>query len=253
MKKCALFCIFTMLAVTIITSCMGESGQIVSMANQPGVVIKTPDSTKIQTRDITLYSDRYTASADDGDCFILQYNIDFGLFANADTGRRTGLYTVEILNMEAVPMPDLETTLVDTATVFTNEQTISLQKRYSIIRNRLFLYTQINPDTVLPVNTFSLSYTTEAAPATSDGNKKIYDLFLRSTKEPSNGTTIDLSKKIYLNAFNIYDLLSKKGSDDTLFFRINYVNSFNKDSTAITHWSSELFTYPADITYAEQK
>lgn len=239
--------------VSLISSCLGDEGDMVSVGNQPGVVVKNATETKVMLRDIEIYADNFGGGVDNGDCLILKYKIDFGLLANSDSGRRSGLYKAEILQTDTVHNEPLLAELeLDTVSVLPGEQIISsLQQRYAIINNQFFLYSVHKEDSLKRRlhNLFELSYNPEQEPRQEE-NRAIYDLYLRVVKA-KDGEVVSEPEKIFVNAFNISELLAK--SNDSVFFRVKYVSNFNKDTTAVANWSaSSVFRYPPVIVRDER-
>ena len=97
MKRISLFILYSLLAVIFVTSCLGDSNQKITIANQPGVAMKSSNEVKIQLKDsIFIYSSQLSG-VDNGDCLLLKYNLDYSLGANSDSGRQTGFFTVDLI------------------------------------------------------------------------------------------------------------------------------------------------------------
>jgi hypothetical protein len=230
-----LFCILAVVAMSLILSCLSDSGQKISMGGYPGVVMKRNDSVKIRLkgRDV-IYSSRInSANVNDGDCVIVDFSLDYGASENSDSGRAKGFFTVDITQLTPVASQDLLATLTDTSLVLPNEHTIaSVQQRSALILNRFFLFTEHRDDT-LPLH-FELSY--DPVRQKTDG---IYELFFRATKIPE--AIPSAQPKLQYNAFNLTELSKKE--TDSLIIRINYVQSFNMDSTQINWTSGPVFRF----------
>ncbi|MDR1557226.1 MAG: hypothetical protein LBS88_09395 [Tannerellaceae bacterium] len=223
-----IYCLFAILSTSLIISCLSESGQKIAMGNYPGVVVKQNDSAKIYLKggDV-VYSSQINSNVNDGDCVIIDFSLDYGKPENSDSGRVKGFYTVDINRLTPVSSQDILAVLTDTSLVLPDEHTLaSVQQQHAFIRNRFFLFTDHRDDT-LPLR-FELSYD----PGQS-GTDKVYELFLRVTKMTE--ATPATQPKVQFNAFNLTDL--SRRATDSLRFRINYVQSFNKDSTQI-NWTS---------------
>ncbi|MDR1919691.1 MAG: hypothetical protein LBQ65_08615 [Tannerellaceae bacterium] len=228
MKKHSSLSVFFLLLLSFVSSCLSEDGQKIALGNYPGVVVKRNDSIKIYLKghDV-VYSPRAEANVDDGDCVILDFSLDYSKPENADSGKVKGYLTIEITNITPVPSQTLQSVLTDTSSVLPNEHTLaSIQERNAFILNRFFLYSEHRSDT-LPLR-FNLSY--DPSLPRMD---KTYDLFLRVSKITDEGSGVQ--PNIQFNAFDLTDL--SRNETDSLFFRINYVQGFNKDSTQI-NWSS---------------
>jgi hypothetical protein len=204
------------------------------MGGYPGVVVKRNDSAKIYLKghDV-VYSSRINSNVNDGDCVIIDFSLDYGIPENSDSGRTKGFFTVDITRITPVSGQDILTTLTDTSVVLPNEHTIaSVQERNAFILNRFFLFTE-HRDDILPLH-FELSC--DPNQQKTDG---IYELFFRVTKITE--ATPAVQPNLQYNAFNLADLSKKE--TDSLIFRINYVQSFNKDSTQINWASSPVYRF----------
>jgi hypothetical protein len=235
MKKYRSLYVFLPLLLSFITSCLSEDGQKISLGNYPGVVVKRNDSTKIYLKghDV-VYSPQANVNVDNGDCVILDFSLDYGKPENSDSGKVKGYLTIDISRITPVPSQSIHSVLTDTSAVLPNEHTLSsVQERNAFILNRFFLYTEHRSDT-LPLS-FNLSYDPNQA-----RTDQTYDLFLRVSKimDAASGA----QPNIQYNAFDLTDLCRKE--TDSLFFRINYIQSFNKDSTQ-RNWSvTPVYRFP---------
>jgi hypothetical protein len=243
-------------SLTVIVSCLGDEGQKITVDSQPGVVIKPAgsDTTRVQLKDRTIYDERFGSSVNDGNCVLVKYNIDYGLFANADTGRREGFFKAEILASTIIEPHELYTEITDTSIVVANEQMLKeIKEVHSIIRNHLFLYTEHPVDSTELHNLFDLSYNADQVPVVDETiQKPVYNLFLRVVKNNEAGGKVSDPQKIFINAFDITELLSNYNTTDTLYFRVNFAKSFDKDTLRITSWSNRLFRYPPILTGRKQ-
>lgn len=243
MKKCGLLFVFAALCSALLLSCLGEDGQKLSVANQPGVVDKSiPDSMKIQMRNGIIYADSYPLAVDDNDCVIVSYSIDFGLNFNTGTEDNTNnTFKVEVQRMDSVQRYPFNTESMDTVTIQdkNREQMVNaVQKRYAVIKGYLFLYTECRTDSIL--NEYELSFDPDAAPVFNGGAAATYPLYLRAIAADTIQTG---DNKVQISAFNISALLEKKTAD-TLRFQVRYVSGFNKDTTAVEYWKGIDYTYP---------
>jgi hypothetical protein len=239
-----------MLAVIFITSCLGNSNQKITIANQPGVVIKSGNDVKVQLSDnISIYSDRLTSGIDDGDCLLLKYTLDYGLDANSDSGRTAGFFTVDLVEANGLPQYDIKNE-IDTVNMFGNERLITtIQQRHAFILDRLFLYTQHQVDSFRLQNFFEIAYNAKSEPQVTN-NRRIYNLYLRVFRN----TEVEEQKtnnpeSIFINVFNLSSIAQKEKAlgNDSLLLKIRYVRSFNKDTTAVTNWAEtdlNLSLYP---------
>ncbi|MDR1645209.1 MAG: hypothetical protein LBS05_05225 [Tannerellaceae bacterium] len=234
MKKYGFFCVFFLLILSLVTSCLGDSGQKIFMGNYPGVVVKRNDSVKIHLKggDV-VYSSLISADVDDGDGVLIDFSLDYSLPINADSGKVKGFLTVDVSSLTPVPGHDLLAFRTDTSAVLPHEHTLaSIQQRNAFILNRFFLFTEHRSDT-LPLH-FELSYDPDQVIT-----DKVYDLFLRVAKEVESPSALQL--KTQYNTFNISDLSHRE--TDSLLFRIHYVTGFNKDSTQISWVATPIYRF----------
>jgi hypothetical protein len=233
MTKGGFYCILLIMAATIGTSCLSESGQKVNLGNYPGVADKRGDSLFFYLKGKNrVYSPVGGANVDQGDCVIVDFTLDYGMSENADSGKIKGYLTVNITKMSPVPLHELSDAPADTSAALPNEQTItSVQQQNAFILNRFFLFTQHK--TELPLH-FELSY--DPQQITTD---KVYDLFLRVASLADEAPSVQPATQY--NAFNLEELSHKE--TDSLFFRINYIQSFNKDSTLLIWATTPVYRF----------
>jgi hypothetical protein len=242
MKKISLFIPYSLLAVILVTSCLGDGNQKITIANQPGVVIKSGTEAKVQLKDsIFIYSGQLSG-VDDGDCLLLKYNLDYSLGVNADSGRQAGFFTVDLIETNNVPLHALLNEL-DTVTTFKSERLIrEIQQGHAYILDRLFLYTLHPVDSFQLQNLFELAYNAKREPGGLDANNNpVYNLYLRVFKNPgAEEQKTNTPDRLFINAFNLSEIAAKEkaAGRDSLFLNINYVSSFSKDTSSITGWAS---------------
>jgi hypothetical protein len=248
MKKVGLFIPYSLLAVILITSCLGDSNQKITIANQPGVVIKSGSEIKVQLKDsIFIYSSQLSG-VDNGNCLLLKYNLDYSTGVNADSGRQAGFFTVDLLQASGVPLYTVLNEL-DTTTMFRSERLIrEIQQGYAYILDRLFLYTIHPVDSFQLQNLFELAYNAKREPSGVDGNNNpVYNLYLRVFKNPgADEQRTATPDRLFINAFNLSDIAAKErgAGKDSLFLKINYVSSFSRDTSSITDWASIQYAIP---------
>jgi hypothetical protein len=248
MEKISLFILYSLLAVILVTSCLGDSNQQITIANQPGVVIKSGNEVKVQLKDsIFIYSSQLSG-VDNGNCLLLKYNLDYSLGVNADSGRQAGFFTVDLLEANGVPLYTVVNEL-DTTTMFRSERLIKeIRQGYAYILDRLFLYTIHPVDSLQLQNLFELAYNAKKEPSGTDGNKNpVYNLYLRVFKNPgADEQKTGTPDRLFINAFNLSDIAAKEraAGKDSLFLKINYISSFSRDTSSITDWASIQYAIP---------
>ncbi len=250
MKKYSLFFIFIFLSGILITSCLGDSGQRITITNQPGVVIKSENDIKVELRDsVFIHSTSLSSGVDNGDCILLDYTLDYSLPVNADSGRREGFYTVEDVKFERIPQFTLGSVLDTLTKDSVNERRISqIQDRYGFIQDRFFLFTSNIVDSTDQINRYELAYNPASNPVSDKDYARLYNLYLRVFRDTlhNEGEGVTNPKTVYVNAFNLTEISEKErnAQNDSLFIKINYVSSFTTDSGKIASWGNKVFSLP---------
>ncbi|MDH6304145.1 hypothetical protein M2459_000857 [Parabacteroides sp. PF5-5] len=245
MKKYTLFCIYSLLSVILITSCLGDSGHSITVANQPGVVIVSNNETKIQLKDSTfIYSSSFASGYDNGDCFIFTYDLDYNTPENSDSGKQKGYYTVTIKQAQPIsPLYPLEAGL-DTAQAYQNERMLTLEQRHAFIYNRLFLYTKHKVDSFQLQNFFELTYNKPNEPKVDESNRRIYNLYLRVFKNTSvTEERVSNPESLFINTFDLQEIADKEKSlgKDSLYINLHYVSSFSNNTPTVSSWGESLY------------
>jgi len=239
MRSITIYCLPALLALSLITSCLGDSGQKISLGSYPGVVVKRNDSAYIYLKgnDVIYSSRNINANVDDGDCVIVDFTVDFAQSENADSGLLKGFLTVEVSRLTPVAQHPLLSSPSDTSLALAYEHRLSaIQERNAFVAGRFFLFTEHPSTDSLPLN-FSLEYDPQQAPA-----DKVYDLFLRLSYDPEDATAAQL--KTQFNAFDLEPL--SRQETDSLRFRIHYIQSFSKDSVQLSWASTPVLRFPLD-------
>lgn len=223
------------LAAVVLTGCLGESGETISLGNYPGVATMRGDSMFLLVKggEMLFPKSGMSASLMDGDCVIADFLLDRSLKENADSGKVKGFMTVDIKRVTPVAVSALRTELTDTARAISGERIISsVYDLNAFIRDRFFLFTGHRADS-LPL-AFDLSCNADYVDAGG-----VFDLFLRVF--PKSGEGGASQPTAVVNVFNLDALSSRAG--DSLFFRINYVRQFNADSSLIGWGMTPTFRY----------
>ncbi|MDR1981316.1 MAG: hypothetical protein LBQ39_06845 [Tannerellaceae bacterium] len=232
--------------VLLLGSCLAESSQKLRVGNQPGVVeTASNDSVFIHMRDYKVYASKFSGNVENGDCGLVNFDIDFGSPENADSGKIKGFRTVSVIKFDTVPRHTLLTAaaleLTDSSIVVPNEQLVSsLEQRNTLVGDVYFLFSVHSRQDSLPLH-FNLSYNPDYAPPRNEQNQPVYDLFYRVIKEVGASPQPTAPTKYY-NAFDLKQLIDAT-QGDSLFFRIRYARSYNKDTTQINWASSDVYRY----------
>lgn len=221
-----------------LTSCMGDGANEITY-NRLGVVQTQPWKCIFTSDGYMISSPDFEARQDvkEGDCCLVDYRTNF----SEELGN--GVYDAKILKYDSVATWSLSPVLIDTALVLDGEQTISVQAgRTTYMQGYLFLFTQHNAHLTNQKDLFNLSYDPKQIVKTDENGKRIYDLFLRVTKE--GGEKPEQSSLILPNAFSIRKFIEEAGAvekeagQSTLHFKVNYTQRFNEDTTACI-WAAD--------------
>ncbi|MEG1545149.1 MAG: hypothetical protein RR382_11620, partial [Tannerellaceae bacterium] len=129
------------------------------------------------------------------------------------------------------------------------EKTIAgINQRNSYILGRFFLFSEHQIDSTKVTASFDLSYDPKQKVSVNDKGQRVYNLFLRVLMKQESGGSLKPGRLIIPNAFAIQKFVEtagaveKQAGGENLYFCINYVKGFNRDTTAVTWASSDVFT-----------
>ena len=187
------------------------------------------------------------------DCCVFYYTLNSDIPENSSESlAANGYYTVSVTQYADIPKGYANSFVDDTATIIQNEMTtMSIDMSNTGILtdkniNMLFLSTIHENYFKDQKQELRLSYNRDQEPETVNGDK-VYNLFLRVIKtegDKSISSTQQLINAFDMNRF-IQDFQYKEEQDSkkSLKYRINFANSFTKDSTQINWKASEVLTY----------
>lgn len=229
----------------MLSSCLGDPATSLTLVNQAGVVgLKPLKVIYVKGGDVISSEDFQKEPIDEGDCILFDYAIDPSISANADGAVAYKTATIYANTITQVDQWPLFNTLGDTVTPVKKELTLSLvQSRYAYIRGQLFLFTEMGNHKPAQQDSFSLSYN----PGQLLGTDKTYDFYLRMIQSKTDADSVVGKSMIIPCAFDIQEFIknakiTQKDNKDVVSFRINYVTSFDKDTTTVTWKGSEVFT-----------
>ncbi len=196
--------------------------------------------------DSYLYSPQMQNSGyEPGDIIYFQYHINFDSDENV-AAQTNGYWTVTINQSLAATKYDNIPYLTDTATILSNEIPISELRADKYIQD-YFVLTSFHGEVMTDQKRrYQLSYDANQEVIT-ENDKRIYNLFMRAV-ETDKGKA-PTSNQASLIAFNFESFLrnaiiaEKNEGKKEVNIRINYITSFNKDTTAIEKWNKLDFGY----------
>ena len=185
----------------------------------------------------------------DGECLVANLNLNFDSEENANASSK-GYYTATAPNgYSKLDKYSIIPSLTDTIKPLDNELTLRdvAQSGYSKIKNFLFL--SVTYPTVVndQKNRFDLSYNYSQEPVVVEG-KRVYDFFIRVVKtEDGKGATLQNATQVVTfdgrNEFSRLLNIEKASNAESLNLRLNYVKEFDKDTTRITSWGTEIIKF----------
>lgn len=245
MKEKGLYVVLMILGL-LLTSCLGDTHTRITMGVQEAVYQSLSSKGFRVSDGRFLYGSNLGVTADDGDCFLIEYSFDA---ADSDLKGSDSL----AIEMEAQPVEvslwSLSEEMTDTLAVLDGEVlTKSLLGRKAYIAGRLFLWSN-HSEVSGQQDSFMISYDPENMCREEDG-KRIYNLYLRAVKTASASDEESTSTETVLktNAFDIeaFFLKAKEREiamgETELTLGIRYASAYNKDTTECVWSTAETMT-----------
>lgn len=257
MKKLNLFGIVFLMAIGMLTSCLGEGSN--SSSGTAIGVIRTDFRTFTNVLDISEYesfSSPAFGNMSEGSCCIVAYTLNYDLPENSTEMVKTnGYYTVTVAQKEEIEQFYMAYSLTDTTRLLDHEMPIInpvYENAGQYVKGRLFIAHLVKqPED--QKTAYHLSYDPQFTDIKEGSNgNRIYDVFLRATVVAEGSKTSEerLSELYAYNMSNYFnevanmeDGLGKKTFD----IRFNYVSDI-KDGTDMVWKQSNTFSMSvADI------
>lgn len=245
MKEKELYVVLMILGL-LLTSCLGDTNTRITMGVQEAVYRSLSSGGFLVSDGRFLYGSNLGVTADDGDCFLIEYSFD------AADSELKGSDSLSI-EMEAQPVEvslwHSDEELTDTLAVLDGEVlTKSLLGRKAYIAGRLFLWSN-HSEVSGQQDSFMISYD-PANMYTEEDGKRIYTLYLRAVKKASESDEESTSTETVLrtNAFDIEEFFLGAKERETargeteLNLAIRYVSAYNKDTTECVWSTADLMT-----------
>lgn len=228
-----------------LSSCMGDGDNMVNY-HRVGVVREKPMRCICTTDDegniFKVSSVELDGREDlmDGYCC----HVDFTTNYKDELG--DGVYKAEIFKFDSVAVWPMHNLLTDTSTVVDDERIVSLDFGRSVyLDGHLFLNTRHQIHQADQKDIFNLSYNPEQEASVTEDGTRVYELYLRTSKEGGTGDSISW---ICTTAFTIDNFLSDVKARESaagtgeINLRINYPTGFNADTTACVWSVTDIFT-----------
>ena len=240
-----IYCYILFGIALLLSSCMGESGDVWKYGSQAGVIRGASE------KYIQLYSgDRITSGILQeqtykiGDCFLVDYKVNYGKPDSIEPG----YYKVEIQKMEPVPHWNIGN-IVDTISISRYESFLTLDWMKSLyVDGYLFIYPEYKRYYASQRDSFLLFYNPDMKPETDElTGKECLHVYLRSTCKYDASDTVYQSNISLPQALDISELVMqaiRKGyvSGDSLNVRVSYPEYFLADSASVGWRTSEALT-----------
>lgn len=185
----------------------------------------------------------------DGECLVANLHVDRDSPEYADATSKGYYVATTPSGYSKLDKYSIIPSLTDTVKPLDKELTLKdvAQSGYSKIKNFLFL--SLTYPTVVndQKNRFDLSYNYSQEPVVVDG-KRVYDFFIRVVKtEDGKGATLQNATQVVTfdgrNEFSRLLNIEKASNAESLNLRLNYVKEFDKDTTRITSWGTEIIKF----------
>jgi len=256
MEKFKLLLLIGCLSISLY-SCLGDSPTTMVLGAREGVV-EIVDGTKlIHLKEHVFYASNFqNTGVDNGACYLFDIRFDSGdpLNKTSVVEDSTGYYTGEILTSYGpIQKYELVTTLTDTTVAYKDDRLVAAMydQKYALIKENLFLYTELKDLMRDEENSFTLSINMEQNFEADEQDRKIYDFYLRPTRIKV-GADSTIVKERLVNVFDISEFLReaayspKEDNIKEYNFRINYPTAFNSDTTNCL-WSRTTNVYKVEV------
>lgn len=188
----------------------------------------------------------------DGDCIYFSYSI------NGDDPVNQGAnpFTTVIVPDKGyviVPKGTVSPYLSESDTAVVKNELSITAVQIGVIKNRIILSLTHPSAKSDQTNSYMLSY--ESDKVTEEDGKRVYELYAHATKvsDGKNATGSNAFTYVYdtRGFWQMATRAERNEGKDNVYFRINYHQEFNADTTACVWGATDVFTYP--IPKEEQK
>ena len=251
MKKSGLYGLVSM-ALFCLTSCLGEGGDGITLAAQAAVV----DVEKVQLLHLKggdkVSSETFQKETYDvGECFLVDFSIDYTLAENSETGlKEQGYYTATLSQKIPVEKWPVANMLTDTSTILENERSLStINQRSAYVKGSFFIFPELNGQLDGVKYTFDMSYDPAMPTLQMEEDQKAYVLYLRTqaTDEEATGS----ASLLIPNAFELKQFVDKiksktESGQTEAYVIVRYAKSVDETSGKIAWGTSKPFILPLD-------
>ncbi len=254
MKMCRLWVVLMMTAVTLLTSCLGDSDNTVTQT-LPGVFRYHNGRTVVETIMGKLYSPELETKYigySEGDCCIINFEYNSSAPENENEAAN-GYSYVSNIAIGAVPAGDVSFT-TDTATMLPKEIAL-LEGGYNMAYYGYFAYLSGSMILTSTYNQltdqktrFELFFDPAQTPTpATDQYGKGYSIYLRATvvsdgKTPSTEVMVPYGYNIKYFIDTIY---AREQGNEIFHLKLYYVSKINSDNTLV--WSAEDVIIPFEV------
>ena len=246
MKQTSLFFFYLSFLLSL-TSCLGDGGNSLILASQASVAELSPKQVLYVKGGDKISSDAFQEeSVKEGDCFLVDFSLDYSLVENAKLAvEETGYYTAEISQLINVPLWTVSNMPSDTAQILDNEVVISkVETRNVYIQGKLFLFIDMDSQASDEEDNYELAYDATLPTSQDENGNAVFTLFLRATLKTEGTNT--LSSMLIPNAFTFTSFMDaareKAGleANEAVYFRVATLKSYNREANSMTWQKSEI-------------
>ena len=246
MKSNIIYVCFAVLA-SLMTSCLATGDNEIVLYAQPSVVkVMADKKVMLLGNGTTIMADDLTKNInlEDGDCAITDFVLELSDYKNINRADSGGHYSAHKMSITSLAKEQLLTSLTDTLALLENEQSISnVLNKTCVIDNNIFLYMDFASE--LSGAMADMSYKVDTVPDL-DKDKRVYNLYFRMTGNAAD----ERRSTVVCVAVDLHPFVSVKGREerglgnDSLFFKINYVNGIKTDPETAVWKKSQTFYIP---------
>lgn len=251
MKKKSMWAVAAGAAMTLLTSCLGETTNSQKLSGIPGVVYLddlTGTKTLVDIGSFPIYSSTLENKFMSNDCVISSFEIDYSSPENANAST-LGYYNVALSDCQKVDSYNMLniTSPQDTATVLTNELPVEAAVNnlymHSYVRGYQFLWPTIKmkEDQKIEWRLYANMSNIEAGGTENDYN--YYSMFLRAVEtRPGEGS--DEVTTLYPAAFYIKNFVERANSievsnnKDFYLIRVYYIEKIGEDKKPVWKYNT---------------
>lgn len=254
MKKINLYCMAVVSVLVLLTSCLGDSGNSTDQRNGQFAVARMDSKSLKTVLDVnyngTVYSPSAELMVNAGNCYSIDYQIDFSSPENANAATN-GYYVAAITNVQELEKGSAIPQITDTTALMENEQAINELGVVigGYINGYLLVGAKLN-QLKKQQTQWNLYYDMSQKVKENSNGERYYDVFVRAVKRvEGEGTTPSemMDYRVYeVKRFIEHFMEQEKAANKReVNFKFNYLKSINEKDSTDLKW--EYFLAPFAI------